>query len=426
MERRTKALAAIAALGVAALTVTACSGSSNDSGGQASEDPTEVTGTLRVLTPSYPASTEGQAAFDEVVAAFNEVYPNVEIEPDFATFGTLNEKISTSLASGQPYDVLVTGIGWVPPFASQGAFLDLAEFGVDVDTVSEETTPAVVPAVTYDETVYAWPLVMGAKPVALSKSAFEEAGLDPNSPPESLDELMDLAEQLTIRDDSGKLVRAGFDFWGIGYRHPFTALLAATGPDLYENGAPGFDGPEGAEALDWMVEAVNGTKITDFGLQSASGAPLLYSGEAAMGMVGGYINCEEVGQEVCDDLVFFNLKDDREVMFTGGQLASIGAGTDLPEAAWAFIEAMSTPEAEAAMASMNFAVPAVAGSENADAVTNNPASTFVYANLDKVVFEGGAANWLDLRDTFNTELEKALLEESSTADVLAYLAAESE
>ncbi|GAA1946532.1 extracellular solute-binding protein [Microbacterium aquimaris] len=425
MEKRTRLFSAIAALGVAALTVTACSGDSGESGGS-SDDPNEVTGTLRVLTPSYPASTEGQAAFDEVVAAFNEEYPGVEIEPDFATFGTLNEKISTSLASGQPYDVLVTGIGWVPPFASQGAFLDLNEFGVTADTVAAETSEAMVPAVTYDGDVYAWPLILGAKPVALSKSAFEEAGLDPNSPPTTLDELMEVAEQLTIRDADGNLERAGFDFWGADPRHAYVALLGATGPDLYEDGAPGFDGPEGVEALDWMVSAVNDSKITDFGLASASGAPLMYTGEAAMGMVGGYIDCEELGQELCDDLVFFNLQDEREVMFTGGQVASIGAGTELPEAAWAFIEAMATPDAEAAMASMNFAVPAIAGSEDAEVVTSNPASEWTYANLDKVVFEGGAANWLDLRDTFNTELQKALLEEASSVEVLEYLAAESE
>ncbi|WP_407319536.1 extracellular solute-binding protein [Isoptericola halotolerans] len=423
MGTRKKAMAAVAAISATALTLAGCSGGA-DAGSE--EEATEATGTLRVLTPGYPASNEGTAAFDAVVEAFQEEYPNVEVEPDFATFGNLNEKISTSLASGQPYDVLVTGIGWVPPFASQGAFLDLAEFGVDDQVVSDATTPAALPAVTYEDSVYAWPLIMGAKPAALSRSAFEEAGLDPNSPPETLDELMSMAEELTEYDDNGTVTRAGFDFWGVAYRHVFTTLLGALGHDLYESGEPGFANPEGEEALDWMVDAINDSHVTEYGLESASGAPLMYTGEAAMGLVGGYIDCEEVGQEVCDDLVFFNITDESPALFTGGQVASIGAGTDLPDASWAFIEAMSTPEAEAAMAAMNFAVPAVAGSAESDVVTSNPASTFVYENLDNVVFEGGAANWLDLRDTFITELERALLEQASSTEALEDLAARSE
>ncbi|MEV8268366.1 extracellular solute-binding protein [Microbacterium sp. NPDC076911] len=425
MEIRSRSIAAVAAIGAVALVVAGCSSSGEDA---ASEDPTEVTGTIRVLTPSYPASNEGTAAFDEVVAAFQEEYPGVEVEADFATFANLNEKISTSLAGGQPYDVLVTGIGWVPPFASQGAFLDLGEFGVTEDTVAADSNPAVLPAVTYDGDVYAYPLIMGAKPAALSRSAFEAAGLDPDSPPQTLAELGEAAEALTVREDDGTISRVGFDFWASpsNYRHSYTTMLGALGPDLYEDGAPGFDGPEGAEALDWIDDMINDANVIDYGQSSSSGSPLMYSGEAAMGFVGGYIDCEAVTQEVCDDMVFFNVADEREVLFTGGQVASIGAGTDLPEASWAFIEAMSTLEAESAMAAMNFAVPAIAGAENADAVTSNPASTFVYDNLEYVIFEGGAANWLDIRDTWNTELDKALLEQATSAEVLEYLAAESE
>ena len=59
-------------------------------------------------------------------------------------------------------------------------------------------------------------------------------------------------------------------------------------------------------------------------------------------------------------------------------------------------------------------------------VKSNPASTFAYDNLDHVVFEGGSENWLDLRNVFNTELDKAILGQESSADVLASLAEQSQ
>src|SRR3954447_22887209 len=428
MANRSRFIRTAATIGALALALTACSGSGGGGGATpATQDSTETKGTLRVLVPSFPASNEGKAAFDAVVDVFHKKYPGVDVEPDFATFANLNEKISTSIAGGQPYDVLVTGVGWVPPFASQGAFLDLAKFGVTPDKLSKEAASAIVPAVEYNNAVYAYPLVMGPKPLALSRSAFEAAGLDPDSPPSTLEEVAKDAEILTQRDGNGAVTRAGFDFWaGAGeYRQDFVAVLGALGRDLYEKGKPAFNGKEGQAALKWISQMINDRKVISFGQKSASGSPLLYTKQAAMGFVGGYMDCAAVTQEVCDDLVFFNLDDKREAMFSGGQVASIGTQTKLPDAAWGFIQAMSAPESVASIAKLNFAVPATAGAEESDVVKSNPASTFAYKHLDSVVFEGGASNWLDLRNVFGTELDKAILGQETPANVLKSLADQS-
>ena len=73
--------------------------------------PAEATGTLRVLTPSYPSTPQGQAAFKKVVDDFHKTYPRMTVQPDFTTYKNLNEKIATSIASGSGYDVVVMGVG---------------------------------------------------------------------------------------------------------------------------------------------------------------------------------------------------------------------------------------------------------------------------------------------------------------------------
>lgn len=421
MARRSASLIALATAG--ALTLAACGSGGSAGTDSASADPGSTSGTLRVLVPSYPASNEGQAAIDKVIADFQEEYPNVEVEPDFATFDTLNQKISTSIAGGQGYDVLVTGIGWVPPFASKGVFEDLSSFGVTADSLGETVNPALIPAGEHDGKIYGVPLIAGPKPLALRKSLFEEAGLDPANPPTTMEEIKAAAEELTVTDSSGNITQAGFDFWaGAGqYRQDFVALLGSLGVPLYENGEPRFAGPEGVETLEWMKSMIGTTQ--DFGAQNAAKAPLVTTGEAAMGFTGGYIDCSEegVGQAVCDDLVYFNLENEAGSMFTGGQLASVGASSELKDAAWAFIEAMNTPEAQADIAALNFAVPASNDALSAPIVTSNPASTFAAENLDDAVFEGGTANWLDLRNTFGTALDEALLGDKSAQEVLTSL-----
>lgn len=419
---------AVAVAAAAALTLAACQSGGNASTAS-SADPAKVTGTLRVLVPSYPASNEGKAALDKVVAQFNKKYPKVTVEPDFATFGTLNQKISTSIAGGQGYDVLVTGVGWIPPFASKNVFADLSAFGVTPSSLGKSTNAALVPAAEYKGKVYAVPLIAAPKPLALRKSAFEKAGLDPNKPPQTMAELKADAEKLTVKDGSGNITQPGFDFWAGpgGYRQNFVALLGSRGVPLYDKaGKAQFAGSAGVETLDWMKSMVGG--VEKYGAQNPGKSPMVTTGEAAMGFTGAYVDCSAngIGQAACDDLKYFNLKDKQAAMFTGGQLASVGQTSKLKQAAWAFIQAMTTPAAEADIAALNFAVPAAKNASNAPIVKSNPASAFSAANLSQAVFEGGASNWLDLRPKFDSGIDDALLGKSSSQDVLTSLKQQSQ
>jgi multiple sugar transport system substrate-binding protein len=416
---------ALALAVVGAVSLTACGGGSGGGGSTETTDPAAATGKLRVLVPSYPASNDGKAAIDKVIATFNAKYPKVTVEPDYATFDTLNQKISTSIAGGQGYDVLVTGVGWIPPFASKNVFEDLSTFGVTDESLGASTNPAMLPATKYEDKIYAVPLIASPKVLALSKSAFEKAGLDPSTPPTTMAEIKTAAEKLTVKDSSGKITQAGFDFWAApgGYRQDFVTFLGSKGVPLYDESAqPKFNGPEGVETLDWMKSMV-GT-VQDYGAQNAAKAPLVLTGEAAMGFVGSYVDCSDkgVGKKVCGDLVFFNAEDVQASMFTGGQLASVGKNSKLKPAAYEFIQAMSTPEALGDIGKLNFAVPATTEGQDSEVVKSNPASTFAAANLDDAMFEGGPSNWLDVRGQFGTAIDDALLGKKTSQEVLDQLA----
>jgi multiple sugar transport system substrate-binding protein len=410
-------------------TVAAC-GSSGTQGGGATTDanPASVTGTLRVLVPSYPASNEGKAALQKVVDEFHKTYPKVQVQPDFATFDTLNEKISTSIAGGQPYDVYVSGVGWIPPFASKNLYADLSKYGVTEQKLTSELDPTVLPTLEYKGKIYAVPLVLGPKTLAYSKKAFQAAGLDATKPPTSIEELRADARKLVKRDASGKITQAGFDFWAApgAYRQDFVTFLGAEGKPLYDNGKPAFNGPEGVSALQTMADMINQDKVTTYGAVSSDGQPLVFTGQAAMGVAGGYIDCAKVGQSRCNDLAFFNLRDKKTAMFSGGQLASISATSQLGGAAYAFVQAMRTPQAEADIAKLNFAIPATKSASSGSAAGGNPASTFAAGALNDAVFEGGSADWLQVRSTFGNELDKTLLGKEDAQSVLNRLAQSSQ
>ncbi|WP_427886668.1 extracellular solute-binding protein [Kribbella sp. GL6] len=389
--------------------------------------PAEATGTLRVLIPSFPPSTKGREAFQKVVDDFHKTYPKMKVEPDFATYKNLNEKMSTSIAAGIPYDVMVTGVGWVQPFASKRIFEDLGKYGVTPDFIKEKSTPALIPAVTYDGKLYAYPLVADARAVALRKSAFIEAGLDPNKPPTSLEEIKADAEKLTKRDKNGNITRSGFDLASAsGFRQSFTTFLASTGTPLYVKGEPNFDNKAGLDTLLWIKSMIN--NVQPYGQTNAAQQPLVLTGEAAMGIVNGGVDCsaDGIGQKNCDDLKFFRFDSGKEIEYVGGDLASIGSRSRHKDAAWAFIQSLTTPSSLDMIAKLNKKVPAYKDASNSPQAKSNPLSQFVADGLVYAVNENEVpGNWLEMRGNFDIQLTQAVLGEKDPAKVLHNLAGQS-
>ncbi|MEU0096053.1 extracellular solute-binding protein [Kribbella sp. NPDC006257] len=388
--------------------------------------PAEATGTLRVLIPSFPPSTKGRAEFDKVVEDFKKTYPKMKVEPDFATYSTLNEKMSTSIAAGIPYDVMVTGVGWIQPFASKRIFADLAPYGVTPEVIEEKSIGALVPAATYDGKLYAYPLVADARAAALRISAFKEAGLDPDKPPANIEELKAVAEKLTVRNAKGTITRSGMDLAApTSFRQTYTTLLASTGTPLYVDGQPNYSNEKGLETLNLLKSLIN--NVQPYGQQNAAQQPLVLTGEAAMGIVGGAVDCSDkgIGKKNCDDLKFFRFNSGKEVEFVGGDLASIGSRSRHKEAAWSFIQSLTKPSSLDAIAKLNKKLPAYKDAANSPQAKSNPLSKFVAEGLPLAIYEGGSANWLEMRANFDSQLTQAVLGQKDPAKVLANLAGQS-
>jgi multiple sugar transport system substrate-binding protein len=230
--------------------------------------------------------------------------------------------------------------------------------------------------------------------------------------------------KLTRRDSSGALVQSGFDFWAPpgGYRQDFVTFLGSTGTPLYTDaGQPNFNNAAGVDALSSMVSMIREDRVTDFGAASSNAQPLVLTGGAAMGFIGAYVDCAALTQAVCDDLGFFNIRQKQAAMFTGGQLASIGATSKLGQAAYAFIQLLTSVDAESDIAKLNLAVPAVSAAANSAVVTSNPASQFSATHLGEAVYEGGNAGWLQARDAFGPAMDKAILGQSTPRSALQEL-----
>ena len=75
----------------------------------------------------------------------------------------------------------------------------------------EDIVPATVQTYTYKGTQVCMPFNSSTLLLYYNVDAFKEAGLDPETPPTTLDEVADACAKLTVKDDKGNVTRYGFN-----------------------------------------------------------------------------------------------------------------------------------------------------------------------------------------------------------------------
>ncbi|MFP4404008.1 ABC transporter substrate-binding protein [Rhodosalinus sp.] len=120
-----------------------------------------------------------------------------------------------------------------------------------------------------------------------NKEAFAEAGLDPETPPATWEDMVEFGEALTLRDDSGNVTQWGVRIPSSGFPSwLFTGLVASAGLDGLANDAGTevyFDAPEVVEALEYLVSLANEHEVMEPGILDWGATPRAFmDGNAAM------------------------------------------------------------------------------------------------------------------------------------------------
>ena len=152
--------------------------------------------------------------------------------------------------------------------------------------------PVTVEYNTWKGQVYGVPFLEGSKPALFyNTKMFKEAGLDPNKPPATFDELMTYAQKLTKRDAAGNPTRAGITLrlvgQGSGVAEKFWYVLYAMGGDPLIQTKSGkwhnnYDNDAGRAAMKFYIDAVHKHKVDDQKLPRDTNA--FVSEQAAMHM----------------------------------------------------------------------------------------------------------------------------------------------
>lgn len=157
---------------------------------------------------NYGILEAGYAEFWEgVKTGFEEKYPNITIEWVTAPYGEIVNQVINMAGGGDRADLLFGEIGWVPTLEDSG-------LSVPVDTILtreflDDFYPNVLDGHSIDGVPYGIPVYVSPYVLYYNKDLFEKAGLDPDSPPKTYDEMLEMAEKLSqLKTDDGNKVYA--------------------------------------------------------------------------------------------------------------------------------------------------------------------------------------------------------------------------
>ncbi|MCI4043569.1 ABC transporter substrate-binding protein [Streptomyces sp. TRM75563] len=410
MELNRRSLLAAIGAGTAAA-LTGC-GTGTSAAGSA-DGPAE--GEITLLTPIYEGAKGKTLLEGETLGGFRKKYPDVKVNVDYTTYAQLNEKITTGLAGGLLPDVLMMGVGWIPPFAAKGAIAELPEKLAKAHDYEKR----VLEPSRHDGRLYALPVVLDTRIVVYRKDHFAEAGI--RRTPGSWSELRAVAKQLT------KNGRVGFDPFSIDLRQCWETFLFANGGQLFsEDGRKVlFTDARGVEALQFFKDLV-ADGSADYARKTDAGAPSnVQTGRASMMMTTSalWVQVKEQNPELIeeDKLGAFVLANRRPAMLQGGTLVTQSASSRHPAAARALVEYLATPESILGAARQRGSVPGLRDLDDTGYVKENRFVDLSLKNLQHAASEGGTAAWMEIREKIKPTLEPAIVGGQSAKDAVAEL-----
>lgn len=188
-----------------------------------------------------------------LIDEFNRVQDEVYVRALPIGYNALMEKLLTSTAGGAPPDVCAMDGSILAQLAAQGCFLPLDDFMAGHRRLRKEAFyPHVWEMVWQDDQVYGVPVTHDTYCLLWNRDAFRKAGLDPDQPPRTIEELQAYAAKLTIQDGSG-IRQIGFLPW-LPWDHTYQigVLFGGTWFDRDADRMVCADDPKILESLRWQ------------------------------------------------------------------------------------------------------------------------------------------------------------------------------
>ncbi|MFP4344895.1 MAG: ABC transporter substrate-binding protein [Anaerolineales bacterium] len=301
-----------------------------------------------------------RTAIRRAIAICTEKLPNITVEEVFKPWGDIWTANIAAVAagSGMP-DVIVEDRPKLQQRARDEVVENLQPY-IDRDNLDpEQFWDFTWEETLYEENSYGVPFETDVRVLFWNKQLFEQAGLDPEQPPETWDDLLEYADALDVQNEDGSYERiAFFPLWSVG-----PDLWALTnGHDMVQDGQPVVDDPQMVETLrwtkDWIDRYGGWQELQNYRARySAPPNDLFMSGAVAMLVdISGYhsvlsfyrpsVELENGETPRMEWGIAPIPYREEHADWSGGFALSVPRGAENPDAAWELIKCLTGPEAQ--------------------------------------------------------------------------------
>jgi len=326
-----------------------CGGRKNDG----SADKTEI-----VFWHSFVSSTV--PALNELIADFEREHPAISIKAQYVPTGdALIQKLITAVQSNTAPDISWIHSNYLPNLVQANAIYPMDQFVRGPNGVSEEDIhdiyPSLLQAASWRGTLYSIPMEATNLGLLYNKDLFRKAGLDPNRPPQTWDELFEYAKKLTIdKDGDGKFEQVGlfipifpssgsYSDWMVWQWMPF--LWQAGGEIInQEQTRVLFNSEAGVEALTFWKKIYDALKLRMFTPDYEAAFP---SGQLAMAFDGPWNLPRWRDRKIEWAIGGLPAGPAKRATNVGGEYLAIFRQTKHPDQAWEFVKWLLSSEVQA-------------------------------------------------------------------------------
>ena len=322
---------------------------------------------IEVWDPVSPANMHGKGLI-AVYDAWNKKHPEMPVKR--TAIGDPTQKLMAAMAAGTVPDLVYFDRFIIPSYAAKNLFTPLDSY---IKTSQILKADVFWPA-AWEETAYAgkhWaiPHQVDDRTLVIVDRVAQQSGLDPDSPPKTLEDLEQWARKMTVKDANGAIKRLGFapsrgNWFYYGWLWNFGGQLL--NPDKTK---PAFNSPEGKAALNWIVDYTN---------RVLGGFPTLSKAESKFGDTYGKkgpFQQEQLGMEIEGDWMIWQMKTygpdvaytmapipapagRKSITWCGGWSWVIPKGAKNLKDAWKFLEFQGSDEGQTLFAVVSGRIPA--------------------------------------------------------------------
>ena len=176
---------------------------------------------------------------ERLVTRYNASQDEVRVREAYqGNYAEAAAKLIASLGTGQVPAVVLMNEGQIQRMIDSGAVTPAQQFideeGHDLSGIDEKA----VQYYTVEDNLWAMPFCGETSLLYYNKVVYREVGLDPETPPQDLEELRQYSEKIFKRDASGNVVRSGIAI----DIHGWLGTVLTEHGDLWVNESNGHDG----------------------------------------------------------------------------------------------------------------------------------------------------------------------------------------